>query len=89
MPDRVGFKKVLVSKWAQFQDPTLYHGKYKEAFFKAMAEYNQFGIAAVHSRFQVDTNTQMQLYGFKVAWLTLCRLQVTHQIIQLQWVIVI
>ena len=42
--------------------------KYKDAFFAAMEEYNQYGIAEVSSRYRLDKTAMDELYGFKVAW---------------------
>ena len=42
--------------------------KYKDAFFAAMEEYNQYGIAEVNSRYRLDKSAMDELYGFKVAW---------------------
>ena len=40
-------------------------GQFKLAFLKAIEEYNQFGQAAFSSRFRVDEQTALQMYGFK------------------------
>ena len=59
----------IIIKIQNHEDTVKYpESKYKDAFFAAMEEYNQYGIAEVSSRYRLDKTAMDELYGFKVAW---------------------
>lgn len=45
-----------------------YSGKdgYKSAFLDGVMEYNSYGFAMMNSKYQVDENEALELFGFKV-----------------------
>jgi len=46
------------------KEPAEFGGKVKEAFFKAISEYNSYEMIAHSKRFQIDSNAAFYLYGF-------------------------
>lgn len=44
---------------------------FKGAFLQAVDEFNNYGQAVFSAKVKIDTNSALQLYGFKVSWLKL------------------
>lgn len=44
---------------------------YKAAFYQAVDEFNEFGLAAGNARYKIEDSLAEQLYLFKVSWMRL------------------
>ena len=49
------------------QDSTKYKS-FKNAWMASVSEYNSYGLAQFASRFRIDNETALSLFGFKAAW---------------------